>query len=78
VALLIDLGGATVLLGGLKMMTEQDGIHTATELKLYEAILAAFREAEDDGLSWRDCEFIADEAGGEVFPGPEPAREVAP
>ena len=50
------------------MSTEQDDSKTQSEWMLVEKLLAAFREAETHGLTWRDCEAVAYEALNQVFP----------
>jgi len=47
--------------------SEDDG-KTVSESMLYVKLLATFREAKENGLSWRDCEATAYEALNEAFP----------
>jgi hypothetical protein len=48
------------------MSTELDDIETAMGA-LYGELLIAFREAKENGLTWHDCEAVAENANGEVF-----------
>jgi hypothetical protein len=62
------------------MSTEQDDARTVSEWKLYEKLLIAFREAKENGLQRHDCEAVAAEANGKVFPDAdiESERKAAP
>jgi hypothetical protein len=49
------------------MSTKQDDAETAMGA-LYGELLIAFREAKENGLTWYNCEAIAEGATAEVFP----------
>jgi hypothetical protein len=76
----LDLSGANDLLGGNEMSTEQDVGNILSEQTLYRKLFIAFREAKEDGLSWRDCYGLAEDANAEVFPDAdiEAKREQEP
>jgi hypothetical protein len=51
----------------LEMSTERDDTEAAMGT-LYGELLIAFREAKENGLTWYNCEAVAETANAEVFP----------